>query len=53
MALLFAAGVMNLLWVGALAVFVLAERILPGGPVISRVAGTLLLVAGVVLLIRG
>ena len=53
MALLFAAGVMNLLWVGGLAVFVLAERILPGGPVISRVAGTLLLVAGVVLLIRG
>jgi predicted metal-binding membrane protein len=53
MALLFAAGVMNLLWVGGLAVFVLAERILPGGPVISRVAGTLLLVAGVVVLIRG
>ena len=53
MALLFVAGVMNLLWVGGLAVFVFAERVLPGGPAVSRIAGTLLLVAGVVTLVRG
>jgi len=53
MALLFVAGVMNLLWVAGLAVFVLAERVLPGGPVVSRIAGALLLVAGVVILVRG
>ena len=53
MALLFVAGVMNLLWVAGLAVFVFAERVLPGGPTVSRIAGTLLLVAGVVILVRG
>jgi predicted metal-binding membrane protein len=53
MAFLFVAGVMNLLWVAGLAVFVLAERVLPGGPVVSRIAGALLLVAGVVILVRG
>ena len=53
MALLFVAGVMNLLWVAGLAVFVLAERVLPGGPIVSRIAGALLLVAGVVILVRG
>ena len=53
MALLFVAGVMNLLWVAGLAAFVLAERVLPGGPAVSRIAGTLLLVAGVVILVRG
>ena len=53
MALLFVAGVMNLLWVAALAIFVLAERVVPGGPAVSRIAGALLLVAGMILLIRG
>jgi predicted metal-binding membrane protein len=53
MALLFVAGVMNLLWVAGLAVFVLAERVLPGGLVVGRIGGALLLVAGVVLLVRG
>lgn len=53
MALLFVAGVMNLLWVAVLAVFVLAERVLPGGPAVSRIAGALLVVAGVVILVRG
>ena len=53
MALLFVAGVMNLLWVGGLAVFVFAERVLPGGQVVSRIAGTLLLVAGMLMIIRG
>ncbi|MDP2701651.1 MAG: DUF2182 domain-containing protein, partial [Candidatus Rokubacteria bacterium] len=53
MALLFVAGVMNLLWVAGLAVFVLVERVLPGGLVVGRIAGALLLVAGVVILVRG
>jgi len=53
MALLFVAGVMTLLWVAALAIFVLAERVVPGGPAVSRIAGALLLVTGMILLIRG
>ena len=39
MLLLFVGGVMNLLWVAALAAFVLAEKVVPGGPVVARVAG--------------
>jgi predicted metal-binding membrane protein len=53
MALLFVVGVMNLLWVVGLAVFVLAERVLPGGPAVGRAAGALLVVAGVIVLVRG
>ncbi|HEX4171418.1 MAG TPA: DUF2182 domain-containing protein [Acetobacteraceae bacterium] len=39
MALLFAVGVMNLLWVAAIAVLVLAEKLLPYGRWIGRVGG--------------
>ena len=39
MALLFAVGVMNLVWVAAIAVFVFAEKLLPGGIWIARVGG--------------
>jgi predicted metal-binding membrane protein len=53
MALLFVAGVMNLLWIAGLAIVVLAERVLPGGAAVSRVVGVLLLLAGVVVLVRG
>ncbi len=53
MALLFVAGVMNLLWIAALAILVLVERVLPGGVVVSRIVGVLLLLAGVVVLVRG
>jgi len=53
MALLFVAGVMNLLWIAGLAIVVLAERVLPGGAAVSRIAGVLLLLAGVVVLVRG
>jgi predicted metal-binding membrane protein len=53
MALLFVAGVMNLWWVAGLAVFVFAERVLPGGPAVGRIAGALLLLAGVAILVRG
>lgn len=46
MALLFVAGVMNLLWVAAIAAFVLVEKVVPHGPVVSRLTGGALLVAG-------
>jgi predicted metal-binding membrane protein len=42
MALLFVAGVMNLLWIAAIAGFVLVEKLVPGGRMVGRVAGTVL-----------
>jgi predicted metal-binding membrane protein len=39
MALLFVVGVMNLLWVAAIAAFVLAEKLLRGGVWIGRIGG--------------
>jgi predicted metal-binding membrane protein len=53
MLLLFTAGVMNLLWVGAIAVFVLVEKIARHGPRFGRVAGVLLMVYGAWVLARG
>jgi predicted metal-binding membrane protein len=50
MALLFVAGVMNLLWVAALAAFVLVEKVLPRGELVGRVVGGMLMLAGLVLL---
>ena len=49
MALLFAFGVMNLLWIAALAAFVLVEKLLPAGRSMALVAGVALLVFGAVL----
>lgn len=43
MGLLFILGVMNLLWVAILSAFVLVEKIVPGGLVMSRVSGLLLI----------
>ena len=48
MALLFVAGVMNLLWVGALSLFVLAEKLAP--KYVSRPSGGVLIASGVWLL---
>ena len=53
MALLFVAGVMNLLWIAAIAAFVLLEKIAPWGPQIGRASGVLLVLAGVALLVQG
>lgn len=39
MALLFVGGVMNLVWVAALTLLVAAEKLLPGGAWIARIAG--------------
>ncbi|PYV12351.1 MAG: hypothetical protein DMG23_01410 [Acidobacteria bacterium] len=52
MALLFVAGVMNLLWVAALSVFVLAEKLFPRGRLISYVGGAVCSAAGVIWLAR-
>jgi predicted metal-binding membrane protein len=53
MALLFAVGVMNLLWVAGLAVFVFVEKLLPGGLWIGKIGGGVMLGLGVFLLLRG
>jgi predicted metal-binding membrane protein len=53
MTLLFVAGVMNLLWVAGIAVFVFAEKLLPGGLGVGRVAGVVMLGLGAFLLIQG
>lgn len=42
MALLFVGGVMNVLWIAALSIFVLAEKAAPAGKWIPRLAGSLL-----------
>jgi predicted metal-binding membrane protein len=46
MALLFVAGVMNLVWVAAIAAAVLVEKVVPRGDLMGRVAGAALVVAG-------
>jgi predicted metal-binding membrane protein len=50
MALLFVAGVMNLLWIAALAALVLVEKVAPFGRVVSRLAGIAFVVGGAWLL---
>lgn len=52
MLLLFVGGVMNILWIAAIAFFVLAEKVLPGGDRIGRTAGALLVGAGVWFIVR-
>ena len=46
MALLFAGGVMNVVWIAAIAIFVLIEKIVPSGRMIARIAGAGFLTAG-------
>ena len=50
MALLFVAGVMNLLWVAAIAGFILLEKVAPAGQRMGQAAGVLMVAGGVVLL---
>ena len=52
MALLFVVGVMNLLWVAALATFVLLEKLAIRGVLIARAAGVAAAAWGVYLLVR-
>jgi predicted metal-binding membrane protein len=46
MCVLFVVGVMNLVWVVAIAIFVLVEKIGPAGVVVARVAGVGMIAAG-------
>jgi predicted metal-binding membrane protein len=39
MALLFAAGIMSLLWMALIAIFVLLEKLLPAGLWVARIGG--------------
>ena len=52
MALLFVGGVMNVLWIAAIALFVLLEKVLPVGRIVPRVGGVICIVAGAWLLIN-
>jgi predicted metal-binding membrane protein len=51
MALLFVGGVMNLAWVAALTLLVAAEKLLPGGQWVARIAGIALIGWGAMLLL--
>ncbi|HTT37512.1 MAG TPA: DUF2182 domain-containing protein [Burkholderiales bacterium] len=50
MALLFVVGVMDLIWVAAIAAFVSAEKLFPGGQWIARASGVLMIGFGAYLL---
>jgi predicted metal-binding membrane protein len=52
MALLFVGGVMNLLWVAAITLFVLIEKVAPWGALTGRVASALLCVAGLLVIVQ-
>jgi predicted metal-binding membrane protein len=43
MGLLFVGGVMNLFWIGAIALYVLVEKLAPRGPWVSRAVGAILM----------
>ena len=47
MALLFVGGIMNLVWIGAIALVVLIEKTLPWGGRMSRITGIVLAGCGV------
>ena len=51
MVLLFVLGVMNLAWVAALTVLVLAEKVLPAGAWTARIGGIAMLGIGAWLLV--
>jgi predicted metal-binding membrane protein len=53
MALLFVVGVMNLVWVAAVAIYVAFEKLPPGSPWLSRAAGIGLIVSGGLVLAYG
>jgi predicted metal-binding membrane protein len=53
MTLLFVLGVMNLLWIAALAAFMLIEKVAPAGHWVSRVTGVLLVGWGTWMMLGG
>lgn len=50
MVLLFVGGVMNLVWVAAIAVYVLAEKTVPAGQWVARIGGVVMIGFGAYLL---
>jgi len=53
MALLFVGGVMNLVWIAAITVFVLIEKLLPPTKIAERITGATMILAAVVFMLRG
>ena len=53
MAMLLVAGVMNLLWVAAIAGFVLLEKVTPKGDTLGRIAGVAFVMGGIALVVFG
>lgn len=51
MALLFVGGIMNILWIAAITMMVLLEKIIPAGRIVPRIVGLALAVEGIRLLI--
>jgi predicted metal-binding membrane protein len=51
MALLLIGGAMNPVWIAALALVVLAEKVAPGGALLSRIGGALLVLWGIATLV--
>jgi predicted metal-binding membrane protein len=52
MVLLFVGGIMNLLWIAALAILVLVEKVVPFGRIAARAAGLACIAAGLLLLMQ-
>jgi predicted metal-binding membrane protein len=52
MALLFAAGITNLVWMAAITAFVFVEKLFPAGQLIARAGGVAMLGVGVYLIAR-
>ncbi|HEY2444961.1 MAG TPA: DUF2182 domain-containing protein [Rhizomicrobium sp.] len=52
MAILFVAGIMSLVWIAMLMIFVLAEKVVPGGRILTRLAGLAAIGAGVWVLVK-
>ena len=50
MTLLFVSGIMNLMWIAIIALFVLAEKVLPKAKWISFTAGGVLILYGAIVL---
>ena len=42
-------GMMNVAWMGAVAALIFAEKVLPGGGLVTRVSGLAFIVAGAAL----
>lgn len=51
MALLFVGGVMNIAWIGGIAILILLEKTVPAGRLIPRLSGIMLAAAGIWLLV--